>query len=52
MKAWVRTGVDLVGLWQGLWVINWLMGGTVTTAGFALSVGTYALLQHNKEHNA
>lgn len=52
MRAWVRTGVDLATLWLSLWVVNWLLGGTNTTAGFALSVGAYALLQHNREHEA
>lgn len=53
MMAWLRTVVDLVCLWLGLWVIGWVVGDTPPTIGsLALSVGFYALLQHNKEHNA
>lgn len=52
MMAWVRTGVDLACLALGLAVSNWLLGGEFTTAHYALAVGAYTLLQHNKEYNA
>lgn len=52
MTAWLRTGVDLTCLALGLAVSNWLLGGEFTAARYALAVGAYTLLQHNKEHNA
>lgn len=48
VAAHLRTAVDLVGIYLIQTGIVWLIGGQVTSTGFATSVAIWALLTAHK----